>query len=151
MLSSHIEEILKNERSFMGCYPKDKLPKTFPKILPKTMIINTGHSSTHGDHWVALLLLKNSCFYFDSFGLDILDDHIQDFIERKYKRYTANQKCIQHFESKKCGEFCIGFAKLVKNREDFKNFILKFDFQNLKNNDEKIDKILSVLSKKYLV
>ena len=142
MLSSHIEEIMKNEKSFMGCYPKDKLPKRFPKVLPKTIIINTGLSSTSGDHWVALLLLKKSCFYFDSFGLDILDHHIQDFIERKYKRYTANQKCIQHFESKKCGEFCIGFAKMVKNRLDFEKFIVKFDFQNLKENDKKIDKIL---------
>ena len=145
MLSSDIEEKMKNENSFMGCYPKDKLPKTFPKILPKTMIINTGHSSTHGDHWVALLLLKNSCFYFDSFGLGILDQEIQDFIEKKYKIYTSNQKCIQHFESKKCGEFCIGFTKMVKNRKDFQNFIMKFDFQYLKNNDMKIEKMLKVL------
>ena len=142
MISSDIEEKMKNENSFMGCYAKDKLPKTFPKILPKTMIINTGHSSTHGEHWVALLLLKNSCFYFDSFGLGILDQEIQDFIERKYKIYTSNQKCIQHFESKKCGEFCIGFTKMVKNRLDFEKFILNFDFQNLKKNDKKIDKIL---------
>ena len=145
MLSSHIEEILKNERSFMGCYPKDKLPKKFPKVLPKTIIINTGHSSTSGDHWIALLLLKSGCFYFDSFGLGILDQDIQNFIERKYKRYTYNQKCIQHFESKKCGEFCIGFTKMVKNRKDFQNFIMKFDFQYLKNNDMKIEKMLKVL------
>ena len=145
MLSSHIEEIMENEKSFMGCYPKDKLPKRFPKVLPKTIIINTGLSSTSGDHWVALLLLKNVCFYFDSFGLDIVDHHIQDFIERKYKRYISNQICIQHFESKKCGEFCIGFTKMVKNRKDFQNFIMKFDFQYLKNNDMKIEKMLKVL------
>ena len=54
MLSAHIEIFLQNDKSFMGCYPKDKLTKRFPKVLPKTIVVNTGLSSTHGDHWVAL-------------------------------------------------------------------------------------------------
>ena len=66
MLSSQIKKRLQNEKSFMGCYPKDKLPSKFPKILPKSIIINTGQSSTSGEHWVALLLLRTSCLYFDS-------------------------------------------------------------------------------------
>ena len=41
MISSDIEEKMKNENSFMGCYAKDKLPKTFPKILPKTIDVNS--------------------------------------------------------------------------------------------------------------
>ena len=142
MLSTHIEKLLKNEKSFMGCYPKDKLPKIFPKVLPKTIVVNTGLSSTHGDHWVALRLQKAFCFYFDSFGVDIVDREILSFIKRKYQKYTFNNKCIQYYDSENCGEFCIAFIKMVKNRNDFKNFVNNFDFHNLKNNDKQIEKIL---------
>lgn len=145
MLSSQIIDKLKNINSFMGCYPKDKLPKKFPKVLPKTIVINTGISSTNGEHWVALLLLKKICFYFDSFGLNILDTDILNFVGKKYKKYSFNQICIQHYESKKCGEFCIGFIKTVKNKSDFRNFIHKFDFKNLKSNDQKIENILEYM------
>ena len=142
MLSTHIEKLLKNEKSFMGCYPKDKLPKIFPKVLPKTIVVNTGLSSTHGDHWVALRLQKAFCFYFDSFGVDIVDREILSFIKRKYQKYTFNDKCIQNYDSENCGEFCIAFIKMVKNKNDFKSFVNNFDFHNLKNNDKRIVKIL---------
>ena len=145
MLSSQIKKRLQNEKSFMGCYPKDKLPSKFPKILPKSIIINTGQSSTSGEHWVALLLLRTSCLYFDSFGLGILDADILHFIGKNYKNYSFNHMCIQHYESKKCGEFCIGFIKVVKNRKDFINFIHKFNFKSLKNNDKQIENILKLV------
>ena len=146
MLSTHIEKLLKNEKSFMGCYPKDKLPKIFPKVLPKTIVINTGLSSTHGDHWVALRLLKTCCFYFDSFGVEIVDQEILSFIKRKYQKYTFNNKCIQYYSSENCGKFCIAFIKMVKNKNDFKSFVNNFDFNNLKNNDKLIVKILKKLN-----
>ena len=142
MLSTHIEKLLKNDKTFMGCYPKDKLPKKFPKVLPKTIVVNTGLSSTHGDHWVALRLLKTSCLYFDSFGVEIVDKEILSFIKRKYLKYTFNNKCIQYYDSKNCGKFCVAFIKMVKNRNNFKSFVNKFDFHNLKNNDKQIVKIL---------
>ena len=146
MLSTHIAKFLQNDESFMGCYPKDKLPKRFPNILPKTIIINTGLSSTHGDHWVALRLLKTCCFYFDSFGVEIVDQEILSFIKRKYQNYTFNNKCIQYYDSEKCGKFCIAFIRMVKNKTDFKSFVNNFDFHNLKNNDKLIVKILKKLN-----
>ena len=141
-MSTDIEKLLQNEKSFMGCYPKDKLPKQFPKVLPKTMVINTGLSSTTGDHWVALRLLKTYCLYFDSFGVEIVDQEILSFIKRKYQKYTFNNKCIQYYSSENCGKFCIAFIKMVKNKNDFKSFVNNFDFNNLKNNDKLIVKIL---------
>ena len=146
MLSTHIEKLLENEKSFMGCYPKDKLPKIFPKVLPKTIVVNTGLSSTHGDHWVALRLQKAFCFYFDSFGVDIVDREILSFIKRKYQKYTFNDKCIQNYDSENCGKFCIAFIKMVKNKKEFKTFVNNFDFYNLKNNDKQIENILKKIN-----
>ena len=146
MLSTHIAKFLQNDESFMGCYPKDKLPKRFPKVLPKTIVVNTGLSSTHGDHWVALRLQKTCCFYFDSFGVDIVDKEIMSFIKRKYQKYTFNNKCIQNYDSENCGKFCIAFIKMVKNKKEFKTFVNNFDFYNLKNNDKQIENILKKIN-----
>ena len=133
---------MKNDKNFIGCYPKDKLPKILPPSFPKKMIINTGISSTKGDHWIALILFKNNCFYFDSFGLEIIDKRILNFLTKlNYKTYTFNNQCIQHFESEKCGNFCIKFLKTVGTKKNFSDFIKKFDFQNLKKNDTIVDKI----------
>ena len=146
MLSTHIAKFLQNDESFMGCYPKDKLPKRFPKVLPKTIVVNTGLSSTHGDHWVALRLQKTCCFYFDSFGVDIVDKEIMSFIKRKYQKYTFNNQCIQNYDSENCGKFCIAFIKMVKNKKEFKTFVNNFDFYNLKNNDKQIENILKKIN-----
>ena len=60
--------------SFIGCYPHDKLPK-IEYGINCSVIINTGDSSTDGKHWVALKMTRNKCFYFDSFGVKIVDEN----------------------------------------------------------------------------
>ena len=147
MLSTDIEKYMKNDISFMGCYAKDRLPKVFPKKFPKKIIVNTGHSSTSGEHWVALLLHRENCFYFDSFGIEIVDGQVLEFIKKCYKQYTFNSVCIQHYKSKKCGEFCIAFLKLVNSKKQFKTFINMFSLENLKCNDKKLSKILKLFNR----
>ena len=78
----------------------------------------------------------------DVLELEIVDKEILSFIKRKYLKYTFNNKCIQYYDSKNCGKFCVAFIKMVKNRNNFKSFVNKFDFHNLKNNDKQIVKIL---------
>ena len=64
MWSTEIEQNLKHDKYFMGCFASDLLP-----TLTKTLIINTKPSNMKGEHWVALVLKKKKCFYFDSFGV----------------------------------------------------------------------------------
>ena len=71
MQSTTIEQILLSKKDFLGCFPLDKLPP-FPTKFPKSMIVNTHKSNQPGEHWVALILTKKDCFYFDSFGLPIV-------------------------------------------------------------------------------
>ena len=71
MWSTEIEDILETSPNFLGCFPLDELP-SFPKRLPASLIVNTDISMGTGDHWLALLMKKDKCFYFDSFGLPIL-------------------------------------------------------------------------------
>ena len=75
MNSLQIEKLLAADDKFLGCFPHDMLPP-FPKQFPRSLIINTDDSSKPGDHWVGLVLNKDKCFYFDSYGLPILQKNI---------------------------------------------------------------------------
>ena len=132
--SNEIESFLKS-KDFLGCYPLDRLPP-FPKKLPKSMIINTHISNKTGEHWVALVLTKQKCLYFDSFGWFIIEGNILRYLKPYYKTITYSDMCIQDSLSDKCGEFCIAFIQNVKNVPSYNRFLSKFDSNYLKNNDK---------------
>ena len=104
MWSTQIEGILQRTKHFLGCFPIDGLPP-FPNKLPATLIINTGSAATSGDHWLAIDLKKDECFYFDSFGLPILEEDLIEFINPYYNFVTYSDLYVQSYKSDKCG-FC---------------------------------------------
>ena len=132
--SIEIENYLKNQKGFLGCFAYNDLPP-IPKILPASMIINTHRKNQPGEHWLALVLTKTKCFYFDSFGAPILEEMIVSYLQQKYKKVTVNNECIQHFTSASCGLFCIAFIKNVNSKISFETFISKFNLFNLLTND----------------
>ena len=134
MLDINIIEYLRSENNFLGCFAYDELPP-FPKEFPKTMIINTDKKSGRGIHWLGLVLTKKRSYYFDSFGLPVLNRPILKYLRNYYKQVTYSDMCIQHVLSKKCGEFCIAFVKNVKCKKSYSKFVNMFDFVNLMNND----------------
>ena len=138
MQSSEIIKRFRKDKSFIGCFPFDQLP-ALPKKLPAKLIINTGASSTEGEHWVALLLTPKSCFYFDSFGIPIINHEIHKFLQKKYKQVTFSALCIQDYRSNKCGEFCIIFLKNVSNKKTYMSFLKRFNNANLLFNDRLIE------------
>ena len=135
MNSSEINSLLKNKKNFIGVFALDKLPNT--KInLPASLIINNDVSSENGEHWLSLVLTKKQAFYFDSFGLSIVDKQILDFLSvQKFKKIIYSTKCIQSINSNKCGHFCILFVKIVKNTKKYVNFLDLFFEKPLFIND----------------
>ena len=138
MQSSEIRQKFMKDKTFIGCFPFDKLP-AFPEKLPAKLIINTGASSTEGEHWVALLLKPKSCFYFDSFGIPILNHEIHKFLQKKYKKVTFSTLCVQDYRSNKCGEFCIIFLKNVNSKKTYLLFLKRFSDINLLINDKLLE------------
>ena len=65
MCSYEIENSLSEDKTFIGCYSHDALPKIKDRV-DCSVIINTGGYNTEGDHWVAVKITKCNCFYFDS-------------------------------------------------------------------------------------
>ena len=138
MQSSEIRQKFMKDKTFIGCFPFDKLP-AFPEKLPAKLVINTGASSTEGEHWVALLLKPKNCFYFDSFGIPILNHEIHKFLQKKYKKVTFSTLCVQDYRSNKCGEFCIIFLKNVNSKKTYLLFLKRFSDMNLLINDKLLE------------
>ena len=137
MNSSEIEKILADDDQFLGCFPLDMLP-AFPNQFPRSMIINTDVASMPGEHWLGLVLGKYKCFYFDSFGLPILDENIKSFLKKRYNSACVSDKCIQATSSELCGKFTIAFVTYVRSVSQYNKFLSIFDNKNLQKNDEKI-------------
>ena len=138
MDSNEIEAILRRNKRFLGCFAWDQLPP-FPSSLPKSLIINTAKSDSRGEHWVAIVLQKKQCFYFDSFGLPIINDYNLEFIRDAYNKVTYTDNCIQSANSDMCGKFCIAFIKYVHSKSSYNTFIEQFDFVKLYKNDEIVE------------
>ena len=139
MDSNEIEDILNYDKRFMGCYASNQLP-SIQTPFRKSLIINTAPSHTVGEHWVALVMHKKRCFYFDSFGLPVINLDILHFL-RKYKKVTYTDVCIQSTFSDYCGKFCIACIKNVHDRHSYDDFIDQFDFVNLYKNDSIVGNI----------
>lgn len=125
MWSSEIIEHMKDEEEFIGCFPYDKLPPIKEK-KNFSLIINTGDSRSHGEHWLAVKVINQKCFYFDSFGLPIINEEIKNFL-RQYGKCFYSRVCIQEIDSNKCGYFCIMFLKNVNSYDDYVTFINMFE------------------------
>ena len=145
MWSSDIELVMKNYEGFLGCFPYDKLPKLKGNNKNWSIIINTGKSGTAGEHWVALKRKGDKCFYFDSFGLPIVNKSIVDFVKNSEKVHFS-KICIQDISSFKCGMFCIVFIKNVNSASSYYEFINSFDFCDLYLNDNIVNNMFSEIN-----
>lgn len=130
MITSNLEimENLKDCEHFLGCFSISNLPN-FPKTIPSSLILNLK------GHWVAVMLLEETCLYFDSFGNRNICSEIIDFLGVKYTSILINTVRIQNYSSIKCAEFCLAFIKNVDSCETYLSFLNKFDIKSRKNND----------------
>ena len=141
MWSLDIEQVISTidkRKQFLGCFPLDQLPD-FPTQFPKSCIINTQTSTKVGEHWIALILTNKHCFYFDSFGLPIIDQRIIEYLNPHYTIVRYSDVCIQHIESDKCGEFCIVFVTQVNSKITYEKFISQFNLEDVRENDNIIE------------
>ena len=126
-----IDKILKNNKNYIGTYSKDNVP-----ILKnnQSTIINLQNSDKNGSHWVSYKKVGNKIFYFDSFAVSFLPDIIQN--QYQNHKFICNIYIIQSIDSNQCGRYCILFIKSnIKNENDYKIFLLKFEKNNFLKND----------------
>ena len=119
-----INEILKDDKNFIGTFSKDNVP-----ILKnnKSAIVNLADSFNKGTHWIAMKFIDDKLFCFDSYGIPF----IPDIIKKQYKKIITNIYKIQSINSNECGKFYIMFIKSnVQNESDCIKFLLQFHRNN---------------------
>ena len=124
-----INEILKNNKNYIGTFSKDNVP-----ILKnnESTIVNLANSNEVGTHWIAMKFINNKLFYFDSYGIEF----VPDIIKKQYKKIITNIYRIQSNDSNECGKFCILFIKAnIQNESDYIKFLLQFHKNNFEKND----------------
>ena len=144
MWAPEIEDKLSSSKIFLGCFPMDDLPP-FPQRMPASLIVNTDISTEIGDHWLALVLEEDYCYYFDSFGLPIMDETLIKYLESHYRKVTYSDVCIQHIESNKCGEFCIIFVEYVNSKTSYDKFLSNFNHFSIEKNDVIVTEWINVI------
>jgi hypothetical protein len=138
MDSNELKRALRNVPHFKGVFAKDIF--YFDGEIPSCYIINTGLSSTIGEHWIGLYILNNVILYFDSLGLSPFNDF---YINKLLKSINItnlmyNNIRLQGLMSNVCGQYCIMFISRISNGDSFKKFLLRFSPCNYTNNDKKV-------------
>ena len=137
--NQYIEDVLGELSSFRGCLACDQLKEvTLEKNRVNQFVINTGVSSTLGEHFVYLETRpgKNPVFV-DSFGTLTENKFIIDFlIKNGYKQYEYSRQQIQSIGSVYCGFFCIYIARCRARSHPLGKILSKFSTSSLESNDE---------------
>ena len=116
-----INEILKNNKNYIGTFSKNNVPKLKNNELT---IVNLANSNDKGSHWIGMKFFDKKLFYFDSYGIPF----IPDIIKNQYPKIITNIYRIQSDSSNECGKFRIMFIQSnIKNELDYIKFLLQFE------------------------
>jgi len=124
---------------FLGVFPCDRHP-TIDHRKKFSIVFNTGHSQSTGEHFIAIYCNKKQLYYFDSLGSTDIDVNIANFIQETIKRRTLIlcNKPIQHPISSFCGFYCIAFLLAKDKLCDDSIFYSYFNNKSLLENDKKV-------------
>ena len=117
--------------SFHGTFSLDNIPTFEEETF--SVIVNLSKVGEKGSHFIALFILENEIWYFDSFGTLQINTIIEKYIKNIKKIYTKNQ--IQGPLSSHCGFFCISFILCIENKITPKIFFKMFHKNKLYIND----------------
>lgn len=155
--NSFIDKTLKALRltEFKGVYSVDKIP-AFPNDEKWSIIVNTGHSRTRGEHFICIYCTKKSIIYCDSLTLmPDLFPMLQNYLRAlKLPIVHALKRPVQNFfQSNFCGFYCLYFAIILDSdmEKTLKNLrLFSFNAHNLLNNDKKcIDNLECIIKARY--
>ena len=115
-----LNNYLRNENGFLGCFPSNKLPKNPPS--GSSLIVNYSKAGERGSHWVAMRNLNTfDVQYYDSYGFDPDDEDLllgettnfKEYLKTNSQngKYTVNKLNFQSLTSDVCGEYAAYFVK----------------------------------------
>jgi hypothetical protein len=99
------------KKSFLGVFARDELPSNIIKY-PASLILNNEKKNQPGEHWIALFITKNNCYFFDSFGNRPQYYRLYSYLKKFSKKIIYNNQVIQDYDSHYCGHYCLYFLFL---------------------------------------
>ena len=124
----------KTRRVLGGVLPVDWLPKYRLQRKPRLFIINTDDSTGPGHHWVLVFFNgHNRGIYFDSYGSDVLDARIKDFINTNCFGYVFSMRPLQGFFSLTCGQFCFYVGRRLARGFSLRRILNAFSYNTYYN------------------
>jgi hypothetical protein len=118
---------------FIGCVPRDEMPKLLKYVQPNTKIgwiVNLDPHYMAGSHWCAIAINATpkepdpySVMYYDPFGRDIPDDMLKDLkviankISNRMLRFKINRVQQQGKTTETCGLHSMKFITDILSRD----------------------------------
>ena len=126
----------KTRNIFGGVLPVDRLPLYRLRRKPRVYIVNTDDSRGPGEHWVLVYIsAQMRGVYFDSYGLDVLDRRITEFLTKNCSSYIYNSRHLQGAMSQTCGQFCVYVARRLARGHSLRRILSNFRTFNTYYND----------------
>lgn len=125
-----IESILYRDpyasRSFLGCFPSDRIPAVSDVTLPTySFIVNVDKSNEPGSHWFAVYVTPRRVYIFDSFGT--LPRVIRPWCRTLgTRRVFYNSTAHQSLNEVTCGGYAVFALCELARRHPFSSVIARF-------------------------
>ena len=121
----YIDHLMKKiSLSFHGTFSLDNIPTFEDETF--SVITNLSKVGEKGSHFIALFILENEIWYFDSFGTLQINTIIEKYLKKYKKRILHTKTQIQDPLSSHCGFFCISFILCIENKITPKIFFKMF-------------------------
>ena len=119
--------------SFRGTFSLESIPTFEEETF--SLIVNLSKVDEKRSHFIALFVLENKIWYFDSFGTLQINTIIEKYLKKYRKTILYTKTLIQHPLSSHCGFFCISFILCIENKVPSKIFFKMFHKDKLYIND----------------
>lgn len=140
MDSLDINSLLSCCPNFLGVFPSNCLPSIDDKLKTFGLVVNTDSSDKNGTHWLAIVVQKGVCHYFDSFGGLPRVKHIRKFCEQ-FKSCLFNRMKHQQIQEITCGAYCVYVVnEMLRNNKSFRSVVSAF--HRIKRDDVYVRKYL---------
>ena len=150
-LSDMVKKITSVNKFYRGITTRDlKLrPPSLIKNTPQIYIQNTGYLA-RGIHWVLLIYKSSDVIFFDSFGRNPKDLHLEASAAQPYKTITYNPFQLQSDDSEVCGHYVIFVLYFLSQKKTLYQ-INKLFTADTRKNDKLVLNFVSKLAKKWKV
>lgn len=138
-----ISKLLKKDpltrRIFHGFASPDVPIKNYIKKYPCLVVMNTGISSSPGEHWVVLIIERGGvCYFFDSYGHSPEEYGLMTTSLEHCESIKYNTRQVQQNTSETCGPHCIYFAVQYARGNNPEDIVRRKYTLDLKKNDQMV-------------